>query len=179
ATSFQYLEPFTSRLFNLASTDEPLRVRARLVTPEGHRMLGEGIALGRDFLPEDGEPGRNNVVLLSNRLWRARYGADPGIIGRDIRMDGRPYTVVGVLPAGTSVRLPADLWMPLTFAPGDEMNHSFRALLVHGRLKPGVSIERAQHEMTGISAELARRVPASNKDWSTSVEPLQNDFLSA
>jgi putative ABC transport system permease protein len=179
ATSFQYLEPFTSRLFNLASSDEPLRVRARLVTPDGHRMLGEGVALGRDFLPEDDDPGRNNVVLLSNRLWRDRYGADPGVIGRDIRMDGRPYTVVGVMPAGTSDRLPADLWMPLTFEPADKMNHSFRGLLVKGRLKAGVSIEQAQREMTGIAAELARRVPLSNKGWSVSVEPLQNDFLSA
>ena len=179
ATSFQYLEPFTSRLFNLASSDEPLRVRARLVTPDGHRMLGEGIALGRDFLPEDDDPGRNQVVLLSNRLWRERYGAETNIIGRDIRMDGRPYTVIGVLPAGTSDRLPADLWIPLTFSPEDQVNHSFRGLLVKGRLKPGVSIEQAQHEMTSIAAELARRIPTSNQGWSASVEPLQNDFLSA
>jgi putative ABC transport system permease protein len=179
ATSFQYLEPFTSRFFNLATADEPLRVRARLVTPVGHSMLGEGIALGRDFLPEDDDPGRNQVVLLSNRLWRERYGADSGIIGRDIRMDGRPYTVVGVLPAGTSDRLPADLWIPLTFPPDAEANHSSRGLLVKGRLKPGISIEQAQHEMTSIAAELARRVPTSNKGWSVSVEPLQNNFLSA
>src|ERR671936_75278 len=144
ATSFQYLEPFTARLFNLTTSDEPLRVRARLVTPVGHRMLAEGVALGRDFLPEDDDPGNNQVVLLSNRLWRERYGADPGIIGRDIRMDGRRYTVIGVLRAGWSDRLPADLWMPLTFSPEDQVNHSFRTLLVHGRLKPGVSIEQAQ-----------------------------------
>src|SRR5687768_1545884 len=119
ATSFEYLEPFTSRAFNLATSEEPLRVRARLVTADGHRMLGEGVALGRDFLPEDSQPGRNHVMLLSNRLWRQRYGADPGIIGRDIRMDGRPYTVIGVLPPGTSDRLPADLWIPLTFDPDE------------------------------------------------------------
>jgi hypothetical protein len=141
-------------------------------------MLGEGIALGRDFLPGDDQPGKNQVVLLSNRLWRNGYGADPGIIGRDIRMDGRPYTVIGVLPPGPSDRLPADLWMPLTFAP-EEVNHTSRTLMIHGRLKPGVSIEQAQHEMTSIAAELARRVPTSNKGWSASVEPLQNNFLSA
>jgi putative ABC transport system permease protein len=179
ATSFQYLEPFTSRYFNLATADEPLRVRARLVTPVGHLMLGEGIALGRDFLPEDDDPGRNQVVLLSHRLWRERYGADPGIIGRDIRMDGRPYTVVGVLPAGVSDRLPADLWIPLTLPPNAEANHSARGLLVKGRLKAGVSIEQAQQEMASIAAGLARRVPTSNQGWSVSVEPLQNNFLSA
>jgi len=178
ATSFQYLEPFSPRAFNLATPDEPLRVRARRVTPDGHRLLGEGVALGRDFLPGDDQPGKNHIVLLSNRLWRQRYGADPGIIGRDIRMDGRPHTVVGVLPPGPSDRLPADLWMPLTFAP-EEVNHTARTLLIMGRLKPGVSIERAQHEMTSIAGELAGRVPKSNKGWSASVEPLQNNFLSA
>ena len=178
ATSFQYLEPFTSRAFNLATPDEPLRVRARRVTPDGHRMLGEGIALGRDFLPGDDQPGKNQIVMLSHRLWRVSYGADPGIVGRDIRMDGRPYTVVGVLPPGPSDRLPADLWTPLTFAP-EEVNHRARTLLVMGRLKPGVSIEQAQHEMTSIAAALAAREPRTNTGWGVSVEPLQNNFLSA
>jgi putative ABC transport system permease protein len=90
ATSFQYLEPFSPRAFNLADRDEPLRARARRVTPDGHSMLGETVALGRDFLPEDGQPGKNHVVLLTNRLWRQRYGADPAIVGRDIRLDGQP-----------------------------------------------------------------------------------------
>ena len=74
ATSFQYLEPFSPRAFNLATPDEPLRVRARRVTPDGHRLLGEGVALGRDLRPGDDQPGQNQVVLLSNRLWRQRYG---------------------------------------------------------------------------------------------------------
>ncbi len=179
ATAFQYLEPFSARLFNLSTIDEPLRIRARRVTPDGHRMLGEGISLGRDLQPGDDQPGRDKIVLLSHRLWRRSYAADPGIIGRDIRMDGQPYTVVGVLPPGPSDRLPADLWMPLTFEPSEVMNHTSRRLLIMGRLKPGVSIEQAQHEMTSIAAELARRVPKSNKDWNVSVEPLQNNFLSA
>jgi putative ABC transport system permease protein len=179
ATSFQYLEPFSARLFNLSAIDEPLRVRVRRVTPDGHRMLGEGIALGRDFEAGDDQPGKNRIVLLSHRLWRRSYAADPGIIGRDIRMDGQPYTVVGVLPPGPSDRLPADLWAPLTFEPAEAMNHTARRLLIMGRLKPGVSLEQAQHEMTSITAELARREPKANKDWSVSVEPLQNNFLSS
>ena len=66
-------------------------------------MLGEGVALGRDFQRGDDQPGRNQIVLLSNRIWRVRYAADPGIIGRDIRLDGRPYMVVGVLPSGRPI----------------------------------------------------------------------------
>src|SRR5688572_22473417 len=179
AKSFKYLEPFSPRPFNLSTIDEPLRVRARRVTPDGHRMLGEGVALGRDFQPGDDQPGKNLIVLLSNRLWRRGYAGDPGIIGRDIRMDGRPYTVVGVLPPGPSDRLPADLWMPLTFEPAEVNNHAARRLLIMGRLKSGVSIEQAQQEMTSIAGELARRLPKSNKDWNVSVEPLQNNFLPA
>jgi putative ABC transport system permease protein len=179
AKSFQYLEPISARLFNLSTIDEPLRVRARRVTPDGHRMLGEAVALGRDFQAGDDQPGKNQIVLLSNRLWRTGYAADPAIVGRDIRMDGRPHTVVGVLPPGPSDRLPADLWMPLTFEPAEMSNHAARRLLLMGRLKPGVSIEQAQHEMTSIAAELGRRVPKSNDGWNVSVEPLQNNFLSA
>ena len=176
ATSFQHLELLMPRLFNLTTGGEPMRVRARLITPDGHRMMGEGMALGRDFLPEDDDPGKNQVVLLSNRIWRQLYGADPGIIGRDIRLDGRPYTVIGVLPPGVSDRLPPDLWLPLTFEP-EEMTHAVRTFDVKGRLKPGVSIEQAQQEMTSIAAELARRVPATNKGWTVTVEPMQNSFL--
>ena len=178
ATSFQYLEPLNVRLFNLTTGDQPMRVRARLVTPDGHRMSGEGMALGRDFLPEDDDPGKNHVVLLSNRIWRQLYGADPGIIGRDIRLDGRPYTVIGVLPPGVSDRLPPDLWIPLTFEP-HEITHAARTLEVKGRLKPGVTIQQAQLEMTSIAAELARREPATNKGWTVVVEPMRNSFLPA
>ena len=177
AKSFQYLEPLSPRPFNLSTIDEPLRVRARRVTPDGHRMLGEAVALGRDFQPGDDQPGKNQIVLLSNRLWRTGYAADPAIVGRDVRMDGRPYTVIGVLPPGPSDRLPADLWMPLTFEPAEMNNHAARRLLLMGRLKKGVTIEQAQHEMTSIAAELAQRVPKSNEGFSVSVEPLQNNFL--
>jgi putative ABC transport system permease protein len=177
--SFQYLEPISPRPFNLSTIDEPLRVRARRVTTDGHRMLGEPVALGRDFQPGDDQPGKNQIVLLSNRLWRTGYAADRGIVGRDIRMDGRPYTVIGVLPPGPSDRLPADLWMPLTFEPAERINHAARRLLLMGRLKSGVSIEQAQHEMTSIAAELEQRLPKSNAGFGISVEPLQNNFLSA
>ena len=179
AKSFQYLEPFSPRPFNLATPEEPQRVRVRRVSPDGHRMFGEAVALGRDFQPGDDQPGKNQVVILTNRIWRQYYGADPDLVGRDIRMDGRPYTVIGVLPAGPSDRLPADLWMPLTFGGDDASNHAGRSLLLAARLKPGVTLEQAQHEMTSLAAELARRVPKSNQGWSVSVEPFQNNFFSA
>jgi putative ABC transport system permease protein len=179
AKSFQFLEPFWARQFNLATADAPERVRARQVSPDGHRLFGEGVWLGRDFRADDDQPGKNHVVLLTHRLWRARFGADPNIVGRDIRMDGTPYTVIGVLLPGQRDRLPADLWIPLSLSAGEKENRQFRPLLITGRLKPGVTIEQAQAEMDIVAKDLAQRFPASNTGRTISVEPLQNNFLAA
>ena len=178
ATSFQYLEPFWPRQFNLATPEAPERVRARQTSPDGYRMLGEGVWLGRDFRADEDQPGKNQVALLSHRLWR-RYGSDPSIIGRDIRMDSKPYTVIGVLPPGSQDRRPADLWIPLSFTPEETRNRQFRPLLITGRLKPGVTVEQAQQEMNAIASRLAQQFPSSNTGRAVSVEPLQNNFLRA
>ena len=101
ATSFQSLEAFwPGRALNLATANAPERVVARQVTPGGHRIFGEGVWLGRDFQADEDQPGKQYVVLLSHRLWRERFGADPDIIGRDIRMDSIPYTVVRCICTG-------------------------------------------------------------------------------
>jgi putative ABC transport system permease protein len=163
ATSFQSLEGFwPGRALNLATADAPERVTARQVTPGGFGIFGERVWLGRDFQADEGQPGKQFVVLLSHRLWRERFGADPGIIGRDIRMDAVPYTVVGVLAPGHWDRTPANLWIPISFTPAQAANRQFRPLIVDGRLKPGVTIEQAQQEMNIIAADLARRFPDSN-----------------
>jgi len=179
ATSFQYLEPIWPRGFNLATTEAPERVRARQTSTDGHRMWGEDVWLGRDFAPDEDQPGKNHVALLRHRLWRERFGSDPNVIGRDIRLDGTPYKVIGVLRPGVNDRIPADLWIPLPLKPDEIANRQFRPLLVVGRLKPGVTIEQAQQEMNVIARSLAERFPDSNSGRSVSVEPLQNNFLTA
>src|SRR5688572_25653362 len=179
ATSFQALEAFwPGRALNLATPDAPERVVARQVTPGGHRILSEGVWLGRDFRADEDQPGKQYVVLLSNRLWRERFGADPKIIGRDIRMDSIPYTVVGVLAPGSwEDRTPANIWIPISLTPGEVANRHFRPLIVDGRLKPGVTIEQAQHEMDIIAADLARRFPDSNAGRTVRVVPLDTAIV--
>ena len=178
ATSFQSLEAFwPGRALNLATPDAPERVLARQVTPGAHRIFGEGIWLGRDFQADEGQPGKQYVVLLSHRLWRERFGADPDIIGRDIRMDAVPYTVVGVLAPGWGDRTPANVWIPISLTPGEVANRHFRPLIVDGRLKPGVTIEQAQHEMDIIAADLARRFPDSNAGRTARVVPLETAIV--
>jgi putative ABC transport system permease protein len=179
ATSFQALEAFwPGRALNLATPDAPERVIARQVTPGGHRLLSDSVWLGRDFRADEDQPGKQHVVLLSNRLWRERFGADPTIIGRDIRMDSIPYTVVGVLAPGTwEDRTPANIWIPISLTPDEVANRQFRPLIVDGRLKPGVTIEQAQHELNIIAADLARRFPDSNANRTVRIVPLDTAIV--
>jgi putative ABC transport system permease protein len=160
ATSFQALEGFRpGRTLNLAIGNVPEIVTARQVTPGGHRMLSERVFLGRDFRADEDQPGKQHVVLLTHRLWRERFGADRDIIGRDIRMDSIPYTVVGVLEPGSWDRAPANVWIPIVFTPAEIANRQLGPLIVDGRLQPGVTLEQAQQEMNTIAADLARQFP--------------------
>ena len=117
------------------------------------------------------------MVILSNRLWVRRFGTDRSVIGRQIRIDGEPYTVVGVLPAGTYDRYPFQVWVPLTFKP-EQINHDFHWLVGVGRLQPGASLAQAQADMNVVTQHIAEVYPRSNKSWGASVESFQNDFLS-
>jgi putative ABC transport system permease protein len=177
ATSFQALEPWWSRDFNLATPEAPERVTARQVSPDGYRLFGEPVWLGRDFGPDEDQPGKNQVALLSNRLWRRAFGGDPGIVGRTIRLDGKPYTVIGVLPPGKHDRRPAELWIPLSLTAEQSADRQFRPLAITARLKPGVTREQAQREMNLIAERQAQRFPDSNKGRTVTVEPMQNAFL--
>jgi putative ABC transport system permease protein len=173
--SFQALKAFTGTSFNLGGKQEPEMVEAQMSTVGMYTMLGNQFAMGRDFLAEEGVAGKDHVAILMNRLWR-KLGADPNIIGKQIMLDQKPYTVVGVLAAGLADRLPSQLVVPLVFTP-EQKNHDFHWILVMGRLKPDVTIQRAQADMDAVTAHIAQANPRSNKGWGARVDPLQNDFL--
>ncbi len=179
STSFQDLNAWSGGSYNVATPERPEQVDGSPRTPGFFKMEGLPMFLGRDFLPEEGEPGRDHVVILSNRMWTRHFARDPNIIGKDIRMNGDPYTVVGVLPAGMYDRLPMELWVPLSFKPEQTTNHNAHFVLVMGRLKDGVSINQAQAEMNGIAAQLQKEYPQSNTGWDVSVEPLHLNFVDA
>jgi predicted permease len=174
--SFQSLEAWNGGSFNVATVDRPQQVEGSVMTPGFFHMTGSQMMLGRDFLPEEGEVGKDHVVILSHRLWNQSFGANREIVGQRIRMNGEPYTVVGVAPPGMHDRLPHQLWVPLAFKP-DQTNHDAHWLLVMGRLKDGVSREQAQAEMKEIARQLAQEHPNSNATLTASVEPLHNNFL--
>lgn len=174
-TTFQDMLAWNDVAFNFATPDQPERIVGRAITPGAYRMMGTPLFLGRDFLAEEGELGKDRVVILTYRLW-THLGGDRDIIGKQIKMDGVPYTVVGVNQAGQTDRLESQFVVPLAFKP-EQIKHDFHWLLVIGRLKPGVSIAQAQADMNLVSARIAEQHPQSNKGWGVSVEGLHNDFF--
>ena len=177
STVFQSLCAWTGGNFALASSDHPEMIQTRLTTPGFNDMVGTPFFLGRDFLPEEGQVGREHVVIMTHRLWTERFGSDREIIGKPIRLNGEPYTVVGVLATGQPDRLESQLFVPLAFKP-EQINHEFHFILVMGRLKPGVTIQQANADMDSVTRHIAEVYPKSNKGWGAAVEPLQNDFIS-
>ena len=175
-TSFQAMGAWTGGSFNIATSERPEQVPGSQRTPGFFTMEGLPMLLGRDFLPEEGQPGRDHVVVLSNRLWSNHFGSDPDIVGKEIRMNGEPYTVVGVKPPGIYDRFNSQLWVPLAFRP-EQINHESRFMLVMARLRDGVSLEQAQSEMTGIAQQLESENPKTNANWGVSVEELHLDFV--
>jgi putative ABC transport system permease protein len=175
STAFQALNAFTGGSVNLATKDQPEYVQGQRTTPGMYKMMGVKFQYGRDFLPEEGELGKDHVVVLVNKMWK-KLGSDPNIVGKQMKIDGEPYTVVGVLAAGQPDRLDQNVILPLAFKP-EQLNHDFHWLLVMGRLKPGVTMQEAQANMNAVTANIAKAYPKSDKGWDSFVEPLKNDFL--
>ncbi|HEY5908773.1 MAG TPA: ABC transporter permease, partial [Vicinamibacteria bacterium] len=180
ATAFDDLNAWNGWEVNISAGDRPDRLQSGAATPGFLSMLGYGhpLALGRTFLEEEGTLGRNDVVVLTHQLWQQRFGGDAGILGRQVRIDQRPRTVVGVLGAGPADRNMNRLWLPAAFTPEQLKNRDWRWLLVMGRLKPGVTLEQANADMAAVTRGLAASHPATNAGWTASVEPFRNNFVS-
>ena len=150
-----------------------------LATPALFRVLGVAPALGRLLEPADLQSGRNTVIVLSHAVWESRFGGDSGAIGRTLRLDGRSYRIVGVLPAGFSVPQfeRVQFWTPLPFDPRDEANRDWRGFVVYGRLAPGATIDAAQSDLAAIAAQLARAHPKTDAGWGVRVEPLLDQVV--
>ena len=161
--------------YNFATPGQPEQINGDADAPGFFRMTGNRFLMGRDFLPEEGVPGKDHEVILTHRLWE-HLGADRNVIGKTIQMNSEPYTVVGVLAAGQTDRMDRQFSVPLAFKP-DQINHDFHWLLVMGRMKPGVSLAQAQADMEVVTNRIAQDHPQSNHGWGASVEELHNDFF--
>src|SRR3954467_10746538 len=140
-------------------------------------LLGVQPMLGRDLTRADDEPKAPKVMLISERLWKKTFGGDPNIIGRDIRLDGTPRTVVGVMPAGFRFPSQSDLWVPMASVFGRGTDRSWRADQAIARLKPPVTMSEAQAEMSVIADRLAKQYPDTNADVGGRVVALREHWV--
>ncbi|HEX4631696.1 MAG TPA: ABC transporter permease [Chthoniobacterales bacterium] len=136
-------------------------------------LLGVQPMLGRDLTRADDEPQAPKVMLISERLWKKSFGADPNIIGRDIRLDGTPRTVVGIMPAGFRFPSQSDIWVPMTSVFGTNTNRGWRSDQAIARLRPDATVQSAQSEMSVITDRLAQQYPDTNKLIGAAVVPLR------
>jgi putative ABC transport system permease protein len=140
------------------------------VSPGYFDVFGVQPAIGRTFVADDEQPGRDQVVVLSNKIWQSAFGGDPNVVGRHVVLDEQSFTIVGVMPAASAFdRGRTDVWRPLVFGPG-ERARNYHWLQVIGRLKPGVSIDHARSRMEPIAAQIARDYPAIKKDWGITID---------
>jgi predicted permease len=149
--------------FNLTGEGNPEELRGRGATTNLFSLLGVSPALGRGFRPEDDVPGAPHVVILSHGLWMRRFGADAGIVGKEISLDGEKYAVIGVMPRG--FQFPSrdeELWVPAQFTKEELANHGSHYLEVVARLKPGTALRTANADLAAIAARLAEEHPDSN-----------------
>jgi predicted permease len=158
----------------------PERIETAAVSPGIFPMLGMQPAMGRSFASDEDQPDKNRVAILSAGLWQRRFGRDPNILGKTLTLDGGSFTIVGVAPA--QFQLPgsqSELWIPYTPDPQDFLptNRGVHLLECIGRLKPGISRQRAQGEMRIVADRLAREYPNFNAGFSVDLVPLREQLI--
>jgi putative ABC transport system permease protein len=182
AQSFESMSYFVQWPLNLTGDGEPQEAQVQLTSANFFSTLGVQPLLGRTFRPDEDDPGGQpmaggEVAVLSHALWQSRYGGDPGIVGETIRLDGDPVTVVGVMdPDFRVLNQKPDLWIPLGIAPGNRSTMG-RYMTAFGRLKPGVTHERAGAELDGIARRLEEAYPDFNTNVRIWMMPLREEVL--
>jgi putative ABC transport system permease protein len=178
AHSFSAIAGMQGRSFTVSDQGNPERYAGAAIGHDLFPMLGIAPQVGRTFNAEDDRQGGEPVALLSDDLWRRRYGADPKIVGRSIVINSRPHTVVGIMPP--RFRFPNNqwIWVPLAqYAVSTQRGE--RDLAVYARLKEGRTIEQARQEAASIAGALAAAFPDTNEGWGAYLRPLREAFIPA
>lgn len=165
-----------SASYNLTGDGEPEWLEGSRIASNLFSVLQVKPLLGRGFTPEENQPGRDTTVILSHALWQRRYGGDPNILGKTIRLESMPFTVVGVMsPDFQFPTREVQLWVPLTINPADFQTRTGYAHLAIARLKPGVTVSQAQNEVNVVGSRLAEQYPVK-KFVRYNVRPLREDI---
>ena len=181
AKSFAGMAAHIGNGFTLTGSGEPAFTLGQVVTPNLLDVLGVRPALGRGFLPNEAEPGRNHVAILNHSLWVKQYGADPSVVGRTVTMNGEPYLIVGVM--GPSFNYPSDLYQLMTpfvmkgpVRGGPPITRSSRYLMVVGRLSDRATEDSAREELLAIGRRLAEAYPEANGTVAPAMTGLAKDL---
>ena len=174
--SFVGFAPMDFSTMNLThATSEPVRIQGAQVGAQFFQLLGVNAQIGRTFVEGEDQKDAQKVVVLTDRLWRSRYGADRNIVGQTIRLDGDQYTVIGVAPASLNYPGRTELFIPFVFQNWqiDPQNRGAHSIYAIGRLKPGISMEQGRLELQDIAKRLSVQYPESNTNFGASAMPLQ------
>ncbi len=175
--SFEQLVGYTQGFFDLTGADQPERFWGYSVYANFFDALGVKAALGRTFQMGEDEPGRNQVVVLRHSFWQRRLGSDPNILGMTLTLNGKAFTVIGVMPAGFNLPVnDGQIWIPLTFDEKEKRNHK-RVMSGLGLLKPGVSARAASAELDSIWRRAQELYPDTNSGLSTQVVGMTEDYV--
>ena len=172
-TSLESIAPFEQGLANIMGEGgEPERAFQGLVAANFFEVMGVSPAIGRAFQTGEDQPGREREVIFSDKLWRNKFGADPAIVGKTIRLDDQNYQVIGVMPASFDFPLASELWTPLALSDENRVSRSNQMFPAVARLKAGSTILRAGQELDGIGTRLRQSFPDTNKNRSFIVWPI-------
>jgi putative ABC transport system permease protein len=178
AHSFESLGALRTWFYNLSGGSEPEQVWGMSVTPNFFDVLRISPSLGRSFLPSEGTPGHEQVVILGHGLWLRRFGGDTAVLGHTLTIDQKPYTIVGVLPADFSLYGTGrdyDIWMPFAWDRA-QLRRDAHSVIVMGRLAPGISILQAQAEMATLLSREQRQYPDEDQGLGIRVVGMHDDF---
>jgi putative ABC transport system permease protein len=158
---------------------EPERLQASWVSANYFKVLGIRPLSGRTFAPGEDRPAAPHVAVISEQLWRQRFGADPGLVGRSLTLNGEPYALVGILRKGVQLPSTADVWVPLVFSPDESRNRGAVFFGAFARLAPGATAEQAAAEADVVGRRLAQQYPEDNASYfhSMTVTPLQESMV--
>ena len=179
AESFQKMAAVRQQGVDLTSPGTPSHIKASQISSGFFSTLGAELALGREFTAQESQPRGAAAAVISNHLWRERFGGSPEVLGKSITVDGVSYSIVGVAPPGFRFNVDADVYTPLGQLDPLILNNrgSHDGIFTFARLKPGVSISQSQAEMSTIQNRLNRLYPSDNRDLGIYIEPLQQAIV--
>ena len=175
--SFEEIAAYGGTSFNVGGKERPEAIQGAAVAPGFFSILRVHPLLGRTFSQEEDRPGQGHVVVLGYALWRDHFGADPGILGRSVALDGETYSVIGVMSASFKFPSFAQLWTPLAWTDEKRAVRGNHNYLVIGRLKRGVDVRAAQAEISAISSRLEQLYPEDDKGWGATIRPLREQLV--